>query len=114
MSRSAEWSFGVNGPVMREQQSEPGCEDSRLGERNEMAMELELALAERRRQPGNKLTAKDAAEHLDGKKEGAVRGDPVGVVWSKSAGSKHTVDVGMVLQALIPGVEHAEETDFCT
>ena len=38
----------------------------------------------------------------------------MGVVWSKSAGSKHTMDVGMVLQALIPGVEHAEEADLCT
>jgi hypothetical protein len=47
MFRAAEWSFGVNDPVMTEQQSEPGCEGSRLGERDEMAVELELALTER-------------------------------------------------------------------
>ena len=34
------------------------------------------------------------------------------MVWSKSAGSKHAVDMGMMLQTLIPGVEHAEETDL--
>ena len=34
------------------------------------------------------------------------------MVWSKSAGSQHAVDMGMVLQTLIPGVEHAEETDL--
>jgi hypothetical protein len=47
MFRAAVWSFGVNDPVMTEQQSEPGCEGSRLGERDEMAVELELALTER-------------------------------------------------------------------
>ena len=31
MLRAAEWSFGVNDPVMAEQQPEPGCEGSRLG-----------------------------------------------------------------------------------
>jgi hypothetical protein len=34
------------------------------------------------------LTAEDTTEHLDGKKERAMRGDPAGVVWSESAGSK--------------------------
>jgi hypothetical protein len=63
--------------------------------------------------PGNKLTAEDTTEHLDGKKEGRAGGDPVGVVWSESAGSKHTVNMGMMLQSLVPGMEHAEETDHC-
>ncbi len=43
----AEWSFGVNDPVMTEQQPEPECEASGLGEWDEMAVELERALAER-------------------------------------------------------------------
>ena len=37
----------------------------------------------------------------------------MGVVWSDSAGSKHAVDMGMMLQTLIPGVEHTEEADLC-
>jgi hypothetical protein len=45
MFRAAEGSLGVNDPVVEEQQSEPGREASRLGEREEMAMELELAFA---------------------------------------------------------------------
>ncbi len=76
-------------------------------------MELEPGFAEGGLELGNKLTAEDTAEHLDGKKERAVRGDPAGVVWSESAGSKHAVDMGMMLQTLIPGMEHAEETDLC-
>jgi len=31
MFRAAEWSFGVDDPVMTEQQPEPGCEGSRFG-----------------------------------------------------------------------------------
>ena len=34
------------------------------------------------------------------------------MVWSESAGSNHAVDMGMMLQALIPGMEHAEEADL--
>ena len=98
---------------MKEQQPEPGCEASRFSEWDEMAVELEPAFAERCLEPGNKLTAEDTAEHLDGKKEGGAGGDPVGVVWSESAGSKYTVNMGMMLQTLVPGMEHAEEADLC-
>ena len=35
------------------------------------------------------------------------------MVWSESAGSKHTVNMGMMLQSLVPGMEYAEETDLC-
>ena len=35
------------------------------------------------------------------------------MVRSKAAGSDHAVDMWMVLQALVPGMEHAEETDLC-
>ena len=35
------------------------------------------------------------------------------MIWRKSAGSNDAVDMGMMLQALIPGVKHAEETDLC-
>ena len=34
------------------------------------------------------------------------------MVWSQSTCGQHAVDMGMVLQTLIPGVEHAEETDL--
>ncbi len=37
----------------------------------------------------------------------------MGVVWSESAGSKHTVNMRMMLQPLVPGMEHAEEADLC-
>jgi len=48
MFRAAERWFGVDDPLMTEQQPEPGGEGFGLGQRDEMAMELELAFTERR------------------------------------------------------------------
>ena len=61
---------------------------------------------------GDKLTAEDTAEHFDGKEEGSARGDPAGVIRSETAGGQHAVDMRMMLQSLVPGMEHAEETDL--
>ena len=61
---------------------------------------------------GDELAAEDTAEHFDGKEEGAARGDPAGVIRSETAGGKHAVDMGMKLQSLVPGMEHAEEADL--
>jgi hypothetical protein len=77
-----------------------------------MSVKLECAFAECAPKPGDKLAAEDTAEHFDGKEEGATGGDPAGVVRSEAAGGKHAVDMGMMLQSLVPGMEHAEETDL--
>ena len=61
---------------------------------------------------GDKLAAEDSAEHFDGKEERSARGDPAGVVRSETAGGQHAVDMGMMLQSLIPGMEHAEEANL--
>ena len=61
---------------------------------------------------GDKLAAEDTAEHFDGKEEGSARGDPAGVVRSETAGGQHAVDMGMMLQSLVPGMEHAEEANL--
>jgi len=34
------------------------------------------------------------------------------VIWSETAGGDHAVDMWMKLQALVPAMEHAEETDL--
>jgi len=77
-----------------------------------MSVELECAGMKGGLESGDKLAAEDTAEHFDGKEEGAARGDPAGVVRSEAAGGKHAVDMGMMLQSLVPGMEHAEEADL--
>src|ERR1035441_7256689 len=77
-----------------------------------MSVELECAGMKGGLESGDKLAAEDTAEHFDGKEEGSARGDPAEVVRSEAAGGQHAVDMGMMLQSLIPGMEHAEEADL--
>src|SRR6266496_3626437 len=77
-----------------------------------MSVELECAGMKGGLECGDKLTSEDAAENLDGKEEGAARGDPAGVIQSDAAGGQHAVDMGMMLQSLVPGMEYAEEADL--
>src|SRR5260370_3961659 len=83
-----------------------------MSEGLQVAMEAKLALAEVALESGDKLTAKDAAEHLDGKEEGVAGLDPVAVIQRQAAGRHHTMRVRVMLEVLIPGVEHAEEADL--
>src|SRR5580704_11225763 len=112
MFRTAEGPLGVDNPVVAEQYSQPGRECARLGQRQQVAMELELTSMEGVAKSSNELAAENAAEHTNGKKEGTPGRDPSRVVRSETAGGKHAVDVRMKLQALIPAMEHAEETDL--
>ena len=69
---SAEGWFGIDDPVLAEQYSEPGGEGSRLGERGESPVELDLAFGESMLECGDELAAEHSAEYLDGQKEGVV------------------------------------------
>src|SRR5271170_907731 len=77
-----------------------------------MSVELECRRMIDGLESGDKLAAEDTTEHLGGKEEGAARGDPAGMIRSETAGGNHAVDMGMMLQSLVPGMEHAEETDL--
>ena len=83
-----------------------------MNERFQVAMEAKLALPEVALEGGDKLAAKDAAEHLDGKEERVAWLDPVGAIERQSAGGHHTMGMRVMLELLIPGVEHAEEADL--
>jgi hypothetical protein len=80
MLGASEGAFGVDVPVVSEQDSYPGGEGFGVSERFQVAMEAQLALPEAVFQSSHKLTAKDAAEHLDGKEEGVAWLDPMGVI----------------------------------
>ncbi len=69
---SSEGPLGVDDPVVAEQDSKPGGEAAWFRERCKVAVELELAFAERGLQAGEELAAKNAAKHLDRQEEGAA------------------------------------------
>jgi hypothetical protein len=71
-----------------------------------------LASVEGLAESGDKLATEDSPQHRDGKKEAIARGDPALVIGGETTGRNHTMQMGMKLQFLTPGMEHAEETDF--
>src|SRR5260221_14473764 len=77
-----------------------------------MSVELECAGMKGGLESGDKLAAEDTTEHFDGKKKGALGGDPASVPRSDAACGEHAVDMRMMVQSLVPSMEHAEEADL--
>jgi len=109
---TAEGWFGVDDPVFSEQWSEPGSEDLGLRKHSQIAGEVQLAMLKGRLKTGDELAAKDAPEHCDWEKESRAGPNPAGVIEREPAGGDDTMDMGMKLELLIPGVQHTEEADL--
>src|SRR5271157_3792823 len=109
---TTEGRFAIDHPVMPEQLTEPSGEHLGLSELIQIAIEAEFSFAAGALQGSHELAAKNPAPHFDGKKERVAGVDPVGVIQTESTGREHAMDVGMMLEPLIPGVQHAEETDL--
>jgi len=74
-------------------------------------MELEPVLLEEFTKPHPEPATEAAAECLDGQEKASRGIDPVGAIGSEAAGGNDVVDMGMMLEVLSPGMEHAEESD---
>src|SRR5258708_13175849 len=61
----------------------------------------------------DELAAKDSAEHLDRKKERIGWLDPTRAIGRKSTGRHHAMHMWVKVEFLTPGVQHAEEANFC-
>jgi len=109
---SAEGWFGVDDPIFAEERAQPGREELGTGEWCEFSGQVQLTVLEGKLQAGDKLAAKHAPQYSDGKEEAWVGSNPSGVIAGKSARGNDTVDMGMQLEFLVPGVEHAEEADL--
>src|ERR1035437_6384451 len=109
---TTEGRFSIDHPVMAEKLAEPSGKDLGLSELIQIAIEAELSFAAGALQGRHELTAKNPAQHFDGKKERVAGVDPVGVIQRESTRWNHAMDMGMMLEPLIPGVQHAEETDL--
>ena len=104
--------FGVDDPVFSEQWSEPGSEDFGLREQSQIAGKMKLAVLKGGLESGNELAAKHPPEYLDGEEEARMGSNLVGVIEREPAGGDDTVDMGMKLELLVPGVKHAKEADL--
>jgi hypothetical protein len=85
---ASERTFRVDHPVLSEQWSEPCSKGFRLSEELQVSMKGELAVMKGTLERFVKLAAKDATEHLDGKKEVVAWIDPAGAI-GRQATSRH-------------------------
>jgi hypothetical protein len=76
-------------------------------------MKGELAIMKGALERFVELAAKDATEHLDGKKEVVAWFDPAGVIDRQAAGGHHAMYVRVKFEFWTPGMQHAEEADLC-
>ena len=72
-------------------------------------MKFEAAVGVQFPQAGDELSTENAAQDFHGQKEAGRRRDPPGVIGSQSAGRNHAMDMRVMLQFLIPGVQHAKK-----
>ena len=83
-----------------------------MGERCEFSGQVQLTAFEGRLQADDELATKHAPQYSNGREEAWVGSKPAGVIAAESAGGNDTVDMGMKLEFLVPGMEHAEEADL--
>jgi len=72
MFRPSEGFLGIDDPVVAEQDPQPGSKGAWLSKGQKAAVELERARKKSAAESGDELAAEDAAEYLDGKKEGSA------------------------------------------
>jgi DNA-binding GntR family transcriptional regulator len=73
---------------------------------------LELARVKGGLQMFEEQALEQARQHADGQEKAGAAGDPTLTVWADAAARHHTMHVGVVKQALSPGVKYREEANF--
>jgi hypothetical protein len=107
-----EWAFCVNHPVGAEKRAKPRGEGLRILQRGEGSMEGDFVLRVQRFEAIHELAPEHFFEYVNRQKEVLLRVDPPRMVWRQTAGGNHAMNVRMMLELLIPGVEDAEEPDL--
>src|SRR5277367_5583157 len=110
--RAAERAFCVDHPWGAEQRTKPGREGLRILQRGKCSVEAEFVLRMQFFEAIHEFAPEDLFENVDWQEELPLRVDPSRVIRSQTAGGNHTMNVGMMLEFLVPGVEHAEESDL--
>ena len=110
--RTAKRTFCVDHPLGAEQRTQPRRERLRILQGGECSVEAEFVLRMQRFEAVHELAPEHFFEDIDGQEEPRLRVDPPGMVRSQTAGGNHAMNVRMMLQFLVPGVEDAEEPDL--
>ena len=100
--------FGIDDPLPAAQSLDPGGEVVRQG--FQLAFELELLACVDGLQSVEEEVPEAATEHVYRQKEAAGTAAPVLSIGREATAGDQTVQVGMEMKILAPGVEHTEET----
>ena len=110
---TAERRLAVDHPSRRMKLTDQAPKQSGLSQAAKLAVKPKLSGSVSLLERLKKLAAEDFAESPFGKKEPITsRTYPVGMVARKTTGSDDAVNVGMMLQLLIPRMQNAEEADL--
>ena len=110
---SAERRFAVDHPLRRVKLTDQTPKQFGLSQTAKQAVELELSGSVSVLERFEKLAAEHFAENRLGEKEAVIpRAYPTGVIGRQAASGHDAVNVGVMLQLLIPSVQDAEETDL--
>jgi hypothetical protein len=109
--RPAKRPFRVDDPIRLVGRSKTLLEGSRVFERCELALKLELPVGESLPDLVEEFASKDPREDLDREEEVFGRGDPSLAVEGKTATGYDAVDVWMMEKVLPPCVKHRQKPD---
>jgi hypothetical protein len=105
--------FAVDHPTRRVKLTDQTPKQFRLSQAAKQSVKLELSRRMSLLERFEKLAAEDFAENpLRKKKAIILRAHPMGMIARQTAGSDDAVNVGMMLQFLIPGMKNTEEADL--
>jgi hypothetical protein len=108
----AEGPFGVHHPVLSMALAQKIFEVDHAHVWWDAGRKPQLAGLEGFPQCGCEFATKDSPQHLHWQEEVVSRPHPMLAIGSKTAFRDHTMNVRVVLEFLIPGVQHAEEADL--
>jgi hypothetical protein len=108
----AKWAFRVDYPVFLMDCSKQFLKGPRSSERRQHALQNQGPGRVQLTETLDELTPKDFAEHLHWQEEPRGRTNPSGVILRETARRNDTMDMWMMLQLLIPGMQDTEESDL--
>jgi len=108
---AAERGLGIDDPLGLAQRSQVLSEGGSVGERQQGAEEVELAVVKGGLESLQEEAAEESGEDFDGEKETGAAADPALVVAGQAAAGDDAMHMGVMQQVLSPGVEDGKETE---
>ena len=106
--------FGVDDPLVVVQRLEKSRPLRLVRQAPHVSMKRKRPLVDGLFQIGEALLLEQRAEHSHRKEEALTTGNPSLTIWREAATGDDTVDMGMMVECLSPGVEDGEKTDLGT